>query len=387
VLLFDCVKMFDKIPRWHVWASMRSLGVSEKMTRVVQSTLSGSTGKLHVDAQVRDVSVPNGTGIGTVLGPVLCNLFLLPVLSMWVNKWRHHGTALCTHDTRVESFTHVFADDACMIAQDRESVIILGADFTNFLLDFSIEAHVGCESNLSNPKPKTVVVFVPPRSTESPPEETLLLPPAPRDTMKAPRFILIVQSALCLGHRITSCLTSHLHVTERMSKTTQLFGALRKNFLGSKNVWVKVKARAFTSMLLPTLLDGVGCCAWTRVAMDELTTTCHPVVRSALGISPMMQRTNRWSSETVLLRLGLQPLHFYIEIKVLGFAGHIQRMPAHRLPRLVRNSTLVGPRKRGGQHKNHAKFVLQSLRRKGIAESEWREIAQDRGAWRQAVNR
>jgi hypothetical protein len=27
------------------------------------------------------------------------------------------------------------------------------------------------------------------------------------------------------------------------------------------------------------------------------------------------------------------------------------------------------------------------LRRKGIAESEWREIAQDRGAWRQAVNR
>ena len=140
-------------------------------------------------------------------------------------------------------------------------------------------------------------------------------------------------------------------------------------------------------MLLPTLLDGVECCVLTRVLIDELTTTYHRMVRSALGISPMMQRTNRWSSETMLLRLGLQPLHFYIDIKVLGYAGHIQRMPQHRLPRLTRNSALVGPRKRGGQYKTHAKFVLQSLRRKGIAESEWREIAQDRGAWRKAVNR
>ena len=384
VLLFDCVKMFDKIPRSHAWTSMRVLGVNEKMMRVIQSTLAGSTGKLHVDAQVRSVSMPNGTGIGTVLGPVLCNLFLLPVLSMWINKWRHHGTTLYTHDTLVQSFTHVFADDTAIIAQNRESAITLGADFTNFLLDFSIEVHMGCERN---PKPKTVVVFVPPQFTKNPPEDTLLLPPAPRDATKAPRFIPIVQSALYLGHRVTSCLTSHKHMTERMSKTTQLFGALRKNFLGSKNVWVKVKARVFTSMLLPTLLDGVECCVLTRVLIDELTTTYHRMVRSALGISPMMQRTNRWSSETMLLRLGLQPLHFYIDIKVLGYAGHIQRMPQHRLPRLIRNSTLVGPRKRGGQHKTHAKFVLQSLRRKGIAESEWREIAQDRGAWRQAVNR
>ena len=54
----------------------------------------------------------------------------------------------------------------------------------------------------------------------------------------------------------------------------------------------------------------------TRVVIDELTTTYHRMVRSALGISPMVQRTNKWSSETMLLRLGLQPLHFYIDLKV-----------------------------------------------------------------------
>jgi hypothetical protein len=42
----------------------------------------------------------------------------------------------------------------------------------------------------------------------------------------------------------------------------------------------------------------------------------------------------------VLRRLGLQPLHYYVDLKVLGFAGHMQRMPACRLPQLLRDSTL-----------------------------------------------
>jgi len=391
VLLFDCVKMFDRIPRSHVWTSMRVLGVSEKMIRVIQSTLLGATGKLHVDAELRDVLMPNGTGIGTVLGPVLCNLFLLPVLSMWIAKWNHHGTTLYTTTDRVESFTHVFADDTCIIAQDRESAIILGTDFTDFLLDFSIAVHMG---SADNTKPKTVVIFVPPRSKDNKfetatwPEDPLAvleLPPSPRDPTRTARFIPILQSALCLGHRINNSLTSHQHMADRMSKTTQLFGALRKNFLGSKNVWIKVKAVVFTSMILPTLLDGVECCVLTRLSMDELTTTYHRMVRSALGISPRVQRARRWTSEMMLRRLGLQPLHYYVDLKVLGFAGHIQRMPAHRLPQLIRDSTLPGKRKRGGQHKTHAKFLRQSLHRKGIPVAEWKTMAGDRSAWRKAV--
>jgi hypothetical protein len=358
-----------------------TVGVSEKMIRVMQPTLLGATGKLHVDAELRDVLMPNGTGIGTVLGPVLCNLFLLPVLSMWIAKWNHHGKTLCTTAARVESFTHAFADDTCIIAQDRESATTLSTDFTDFLLDFSIAVHVG---SANNTKPKTVVIFVPPRSNnkfepattttwpEDDPSAVLELPPAPRDPTRTARFMPILQSALYLGHRINDSLTSHQHMAGRMSKTTQLFGARRKNFLGSKNAWVKVKAEVFTSMILPTLLDGVGCCVLTRLSMDELTTTCHRMVRSALGISPRAQRVRRWTSEMMLRRLGLQPLHYYVDLKVLGFAGHMQRMPTHRLPQLLRESTLPGKRKRGGQHKTHATFLRQSLQRKGMPIDEAR---------------
>jgi hypothetical protein len=98
VLFFDAVKMFDKIPRKHVWTSMRTLGISEKMIRVIQSTLHGATGVLHVDQETRTFPMPNGTGQGTVMGPILCNLFLLPVLSLWLQKWQHHGTVLLSKD-------------------------------------------------------------------------------------------------------------------------------------------------------------------------------------------------------------------------------------------------------------------------------------------------
>jgi hypothetical protein len=174
-------------------------------------------------------------------------------------------------------------------------------------------------------------------------------------------------------------------MTERMSKATQLFGALRKNFLGSKDVWVKVKSRVSQSMMLPALLDGVGCCMLARVMMGELTTTCHRMVRSALGITPMLQRQNRITSDTMLLRLGLQPLHYCVDLKTLGFAGHIERMNSTRLPKLMRDSALPGPRKRGGQHKTHLKFVQQSLRRKGIPSATWKALAQDRTAWAKAA--
>ena len=390
VLFFDAVKMFDRIPRQHVWKSMRTLGICEKMIRVVQSTLQDATGILHIDQETRSVPMPNGTGQGTVMGPILCNLFLLPVLSLWLQKWKHHGTVLLSDDEEpIDSFAHIFADDTCIVAANRQSATALGTDFTDYLLDFSIAVHIGSSTNK---QPKTAVVYVPTQTPKPflssgtwPDDDTaaLLLPPA--SGSDHPRFIPMVKSAIYLGHRITNCLSSHQHMLERMNKTTQLFGALRPNFLGSKNVWRKVKTVVFQSMILPTLLDGVECCVLTNAIMNELTTTYHRMVRSALNISPYSQRKHRLTSETMLLRLGLQPLHYYVDLKTLGYAGHVQRMHSSRLPKLLRNSTMPGGRRPGGQFKSHLSFLKQCMQRKNIQFETWHTTANNRTEWAKAI--
>jgi hypothetical protein len=74
VILFDLYKAFDVIPRAHTWKSMAKMGVTFKMIQVVKSTLEDATCYLHVEQEVREVKMKNGSGQGTSLGqpiPVL----------------------------------------------------------------------------------------------------------------------------------------------------------------------------------------------------------------------------------------------------------------------------------------------------------------------------
>jgi hypothetical protein len=48
VVACDCKKMFDKIPRKHIWSSMRKMGVHEGMIQAVMSTLLNVECVLHV---------------------------------------------------------------------------------------------------------------------------------------------------------------------------------------------------------------------------------------------------------------------------------------------------------------------------------------------------
>jgi hypothetical protein len=93
LVLFDIIKCFDRIKRAHIWTSMRTMGISEKMIRVVQSTLKNTTAILHVEGEQRQVNIQEGTGQGTTLGPILCNLFLLPLLI----QWTRHGATTPRH--------------------------------------------------------------------------------------------------------------------------------------------------------------------------------------------------------------------------------------------------------------------------------------------------
>ena len=137
--------------------------------------------------------------------------------------------------------------------------------------------------------------------------------------------------------------------------------------------------------MLPTMLDGIECCALSKKGVEELTTVHHRMVRSSVHVTPFTQRKYKLTSEELLSRLGLHPLHHCIDLKILGCAGHIERMDERRLPRMLRDGDMVERNAPGGQHKSHAKTVTESLERKGVDLENWKILAVQKEEWRAII--
>jgi hypothetical protein len=234
---------------------------------------------------------------------------------------------------------------------------------------FGVHAHVG---TTASPKSKTIALHVPSKNKDKSTNKHKKRKNHKDCNNKTMRqieandsdlplsnnaFIPCHRQAVYLGQIISCDLKDDYHLRTRISKATQIFGALKQRLLGNNQVWRQVKRVVFEAMILPTLLDGIESCVVSQRLMDELTSAFHRMVRGALRITPYTQRKYKLTSETLLGRLGLHPLHYYVDLKVLGYAGHVERMDKTRMPKRIRDGQLLGPRKVGGQFKNHKSFV------------------------------
>jgi hypothetical protein len=184
---------------------------------------------------------------------------------------------------------------------------------------------------------------------------------------------------------ISADLNDAPHIRGRISKALQLAGMLRRNLLGNRNVWKEVKRQILTGMILPTLLDGIEHCVISAAMFNEMTSAYHRIIRSCLRLSPHSQRKHRVTSEETLRRMGMEPLHHYVDMKILGYAGHVERMGPKRIPKRMRDCHMTTTRPRGGPPKRHNKQVHQSLTRKGIDIATWRSVAQDKTRWAKSI--
>ena len=377
VTFFDIIKYFDRIPRRFIWLSMEKCGVAQKMIEACKSTLEGAKCMLHIDGEIREVQMNNGSGQGTSLGPTLASYAILPILCFWAERWG--GAATVIHSSPRDStqvYINNFADDTSTINEDRDATTDSGDDFITYLGDFGLKIHVGTEDS---PESKTVCIFFPHNETERKKQNTEPI------QLTNGAFIPCVDKAVYLGQTITSNLSDATHISVRSSKGAQIFGALGPNLLRCGYVWKDVKRLIFESMIIPTMLDGVECCVLTAGMMDEMTTIYHRLIRSALHVTPFKQRKEKLTSEALLQRIGLHPLHHYVDLKTLAFAGHIQRMGKDRLPKIVRDGYLEGKSTPGRGHKTLAQCITQSLIRKEIEVTEWQSMAVHKEKWRSRI--
>jgi hypothetical protein len=401
LVLFDLVKCFDKIKRQHIWNAMAKMGVPAKLTNVVRATLEGSSALLHVEGIRREIMQEEGTGQGTTLGPVLCNFFLLPILLQWQDMWAGEATTLLHADgTKVHSLLHSFADDTAIIAKTREAAERISKALHGYLQDFLLDVHVADHTTDIS---KSVVLLIPGRTRGGSATGSTNMK-APLKMGDGSCWINFVEKATYLGHTITADLLDEHHIRARMAKASQVFGALRRPLFGNKQVWKVVKASVMKTVVLPTLLDGIENCIITDTVMGHMESLYHRHVRSCLRVTPYQQRKYKIRNETLLKRLGLQPLHYYLDLKLLGYAGHVQRMPPTRLPIQLRDTVMEGPRRPGRPQRGFAATLNASLMRKGVTPAKtpiksrfdnrtkistphWTSIAANKTAWAKAIRK
>ena len=179
----------------------------------------------------------------------------------------------------------------------------------------------------------------------------------------------VVQRFTYLGSTLSQNATIDDEVDIRIARASASFGRLSKQVWKRKGISIDTKLKVYKAVVLPTLLYGCE------------TTTC---LRKLLNI--------RWQDKVpdteVLRSAGSLSINTILMKSQLRWAGHVVRMPDHRLPKhLLYGELQQGRRTQGGQRKRFKDTLKASLKAFSINPDTWEEAATDRPGWRSLIHK
>ena len=187
-----------------------------------------------------------------------------------------------------------------------------------------------------------------------------------------------------LGSTVSQAVTIDDEVNARISKASAAFGRLYKNVWDRTGISLQTKLKVYKAVVLSTLL--YACETWTvyqRHArkLNHFHTVC---LRKLLKI--------KWQDKIpdteVLERASMPSIHTLLMKNQIRWAGHLTRMPDHRLPKRIFYSELrCGKRSQGGQRKRFKDTLKISLNAFGIHHDTWEAAARDRNSWRASLRK
>ena len=226
------------------------------------------------------------------------------------------------------------------------------------------------------PKSKSVAVYVPTKTGTKCKQEKIFV------NDDETQWIDFVETSAYLGSYVHTDLSDEEEIRTRISKALSMFGCLRRHLLSSKDVWNEVKRKIITGMLLPIVLDSAETWVVSAQSLKELKVAYNIMVRGCLRYSLCTTRKHRITIADMQDRLGIHPLEYFLDWRVLGYAGHVARMMEHRLPKQIMEGEVSGKARRGAPNKSHRTQRKECLQRKGISLVDWKDLAQNKNAWR-----
>ena len=219
---------------------------------------------------------------------------------------------------------------------------------------WSLELHLTRGEEVS----KTFAVYVP--SPSNPRSEADLTPiPVPAvevaGTFTEPGTVTFETKAEILGTIFTDDLLDEVDVTRRIKKAAQVFGALRKTVFATRHQSLAVKREVYEAAVIGTLWYGSEGWRLRQSDLARLQSFHRRCVRAMVGVNLWQTRHRHIHTSTLLRRMGIKPISYYLDENFLGHIGRVAKLPRHSLAKQVLGmySTEKWARGRPQEHTRH----------------------------------
>ena len=212
----------------------------------------------------------------------------------------------------------------------------------------------------------------------------VLYQPAPGKSYTEPNIFIngnkinTVSHFTYLGSTLSQKANIDDEVNSRISKASAAFGRLHDSVWNRRGISTQTKLKVYRAVVLPTLL--YACETWT-VYQRHARLLNHFHTKSLRKILNIKWQEKVPDTE-ILARSGLPSIHTSLMQSQLRWAGHVVRMPDHRLPkRLFYGELTEGHRARGGPRKRYKDALKTALKAFDIGHDSWEAAARNRAHW------
>ena len=354
----DLEKAYDRVDREAMWKMLRIYGIGGSLLRAVESMYADSKACVRVGSEMSNW-FPVGVGLrqGCVMSPWLFNIYIDGVVREVNARVLGRGLELIDRNEDVWEMNQLlFADDTVVVADSEKKLCQLVSEFGKVCKRRKLRVNVG----------KSKVM----RCTRS--EDGARL-----NVMLDGEALEEVDQFKYLGSIIAADGGVEADVSHRVSEGCKVLGAMN-GVIRNRGLGMKVKRALYEKVIVPTVTYGSELWGMKESERRKLNVFEMRCLRSMCGVT----RLDRIRNEEVRERSGVRKeLADRVDINVLRWFGHVERMDDERLLKKVVNARVDGRGARGRPKFGWMDGVRKALKNK-LSVREARERARNRNEWR-----